>query len=92
MPDNEMIMGLCLLRARRQLGLQLHVLGSALPLYDGASGAPVPPDVDARVERVRRARPHLVGVANSTWGPVQSPSAAACSAPVCAAKRSSGIV
>jgi hypothetical protein len=36
----------------RQLGLQLHVLGSALPLHDGASGAPVPPDMDARVERV----------------------------------------
>lgn len=34
----------------KQLGVQLHVLGGELPLYD-AEGQPVAPDLDAAVDR-----------------------------------------
>ncbi|KAK9805594.1 hypothetical protein WJX72_006757 [[Myrmecia] bisecta] len=37
----------------RQLGVPLHQLGNLLPLYDGLTGQPVVPEVDARVEKVR---------------------------------------
>ena len=35
---------------RRQLGVELHELGRALPIFDGVTGAPVPPETDARIE------------------------------------------
>jgi hypothetical protein len=35
---------------RRQLGVELHELGRALPIFDGETGAPVPPETDARIE------------------------------------------
>jgi monoamine oxidase len=38
-----------------QLGLNLHTLGDALPLYDGLTGALVDEATDARVERARDA-------------------------------------
>lgn len=34
----------------RQLGVELHELGRALPIFDGVTGAPVPPETDARIE------------------------------------------
>jgi hypothetical protein len=34
----------------KQLGIQLHVLGGRLPIYD-AAGQPVPPELDAAVDR-----------------------------------------
>ena len=39
----------------RQLGLQLHVLDTPLPLYDGQTGLLVPQHTDTRVERLRDA-------------------------------------
>lgn len=36
---------------RRQLGIKLHALGDQLPLLDTATGLPVPPELDAAVER-----------------------------------------
>jgi len=36
--------------ACRQLGVELHELGRALPIFDGETGAPVPPETDARIE------------------------------------------
>ena len=61
----------------RQLGLQLQVLDTPLPLYDGHTGLPVPPHTDTRVERLRdtlmdsaRARVEDLGEAavEGVWG------------------------
>ena len=40
---------------RRQVGVELHELQPALPLFDGVTGEAVPQAVDTRVERLRDA-------------------------------------